>query len=328
MPEWTLSEPEQITFDGPVSTLQVRIITGTVNVVATEGPARLEVSEIQGPPLKVTLEDGGLTVTYPDLARRDFTLKQLSMKTVVSFFESWRKRRAVVSLAVPAGARVELGTVSADSVVSGISGPVTVHSASGDTTLLGVSGPVKANSVSGSIDAQSVSGDLKVHTVSGDLTVVEGTAPRLHANSVSGGITLDLGSGSPADVHLSTVSGEVAVRVPHPADTRVEAGTNSGEVSSAFDELRVGGTWGAKRLSGRLGAGTGKLQVTTVSGSVALLRRPFGEESAAPADEPAPELTARPAPDLTKRLAPDAGTDTQADAGTGAATAQEQGGSA
>ncbi|AXI79412.1 DUF4097 family beta strand repeat-containing protein [Peterkaempfera bronchialis] len=287
MPQWTVSGPEKITFDEPVSALQVRTVAGAVHVVATDGPARLEVSEIAGPPLVVTLEDGTLTVTYEDLAWRDF-----SWKNVASYIDSWRrKRHAVVSLAVPADARVELGTVSADSVVSGIAGRVTVRGASGDTTLVRVSGPVEAHSVSGGIDAQSVSGNLRAQTVSGELTVVESSAPRLHANSVSGAITIDLNGQGPADVHLKTVSGEVAVQVPDPADTKVEAGTSSGRVSSAFDELRMGSTWGAKRLSGRLGAGTGTLQVTTVSGSVALLRRPPIAEDTAP-EGTAPEATA------------------------------------
>jgi hypothetical protein len=299
MPQWTVSGPEKITFDRPVSALQVRTVAGAVNVVATDGPARLEVAEIDGAPLLVTLEDGVLTVTYEDLTWRDF-----SWKNVASFIDSWRRRRhAVVSLAVPADARVELGAVSADSVVSGVAGRVTVRGAGGDTTLVRVSGPVEAASVSGRIDAQSVSGDLRMHTVSGELTVVEGTASRLDANSVSGSVTVDLDGRAPADVRINTVSGEVAVRVPHPADTRVEAGTTSGQVSSAFDELRIGGTWGAKRLSGRLGSGAGKLQVTTVSGSVALLRRP-----AAPED-PAPPL------DLTKDLAGEHGEDGLRDGG-------------
>lgn len=36
---------------------------------------------------------------------------------------------------------------------------------------------------------------------------------------------------------------------------------------------------GAKRITGRLGAGSGRLKATTVSGSIALLRRPATEET-------------------------------------------------
>ena len=54
----------------------------------------------------------------------------------------------------------------------------------------------------------------------------------------------------------------------------MEANTASGSVSNAFEDLRVSGQWGAKRITGRLGAGSGSLKATTVSGSIALLRRP------------------------------------------------------
>jgi hypothetical protein len=79
-------------------------------------------------------------------------------------------------------------------------------------------------------------------------------------------------------VALASVSGEIAIRIPHPADTEVEANTASGAVSNAFDGLRVSGQWGAHKITGRLGAGSGKLRATTVSGSIALLRRPPGED--------------------------------------------------
>jgi hypothetical protein len=58
----------------------------------------------------------------------------------------------------------------------------------------------------------------------------------------------------------------------------VEANTASGTVSSAFEDLRVSGQWGAKKITGRLGAGNGKLKAMTVSGSIAMLRRPTAED--------------------------------------------------
>lgn len=283
--QWTVSAPEKLSFDGEVTRLRVRTIAGAVNVVAADGPARLEVSEIEGTPLLVTRHGGELTVTYEDLTWKDFTWKSL-----LPFLATWSrgpKRRAVVSLAVPPGTRIELGSASSDTVISGITGPVTVHSASGSTTLVGLAGTVEANTVSGSVQAQGVSGDLKVNTVSGELTVFDCTSGSVKANSVSGSVTVDLAADNATDVHLNNVSGEVSVRIPAPAHAKVHANTTSGDVSSAFDELHVGGTWGAKQLTGTLGEGTGKLKITTVSGAVALLRRPAAEDDA-PSDSVGP----------------------------------------
>ncbi|MFI6012038.1 DUF4097 family beta strand repeat-containing protein [Streptomyces sp. NPDC051243] len=270
MSEWSVAEPRKLSFDEPVSELQVRIVNGTVNVVGTdEGSARLEVSRIEGPPLVVTQQGGTLTVAYEDLPWKGF-LKWLDRK-------GWR-RSAVVSLAVPADTRVEVGVVGAGAVVSGIHGPSVVKGVTGDTTLVGLSGPVRADTVSGNLEAQAVTGDLRFNSVSGDLTVVEGSGPSVKADSVSGAMIVDLDPEGPTDVRLTSVSGEIAIRLPAPADADVEANTASGTISNAFEGLRVHGQWGAHKITGRLGAGTGKLRATTVSGSIALLRRPPKED--------------------------------------------------
>ncbi|MEW2084449.1 DUF4097 family beta strand repeat-containing protein [Streptomyces sp. NPDC005283] len=271
MSEWSVAEPKKLTFDDPVTALNVRIVNGTVNVVGTdEGSARLEISEVEGPPLIVTQQGSTLTVAYEDLPWKGF-LKWLDPK-------GWH-RSAVVSLAVPAGSSVEVGVVGAAAVVSGIQGPTAIRGVSGDTTLVGVSGTVRAESVSGNLEAQSVTGDLRYNSVSGDLTVIEGSGSSVRAESVSGDMVIDLDpGGKPTDIRLTSVSGEVAIRLPHPADAQVEANTASGAVSNAFDDLRVSGQWGAKKITGTLGAGTGTLKATTVSGSIALLRRPPAED--------------------------------------------------
>jgi hypothetical protein len=270
MPEstWTVAEPRKLTFDEPVTALKVRIVDGVVNVVGTdETTARLEVSEIDGPPLTVTQQGGTLTVTYEDLPWQGF-LTWLDRR-------SPRRRSAAVSLAVPAGARVEVGVIGAEAVVSGIRGRTELRGISGDSTLVGLSGVVRAETVSGSLEAQTVTGDLRFQSVSGDLTVIEGAGASVRAETVTGHMVLDLDtSPKPTDIRLISVSGEIAIRLPHPADAKVEANTASGTVSHAFEDLRVSGQWGAKKITGTLGAGTGKLKATTVSGSIALLRRP------------------------------------------------------
>ncbi|MFI0233552.1 DUF4097 family beta strand repeat-containing protein [Streptomyces sp. NPDC017086] len=297
MSEWSVSEPQKLTFDAPVRDLRVRIVNGTVNVVGTDEPAaRLEVSELEGPPLVVTRSGDTLTVAYEDLPWRGL-LKWLDHK-------GWR-RSAVVSLAVPADTRVEVGVVGAGAVVSGIRGPAVIKGVTGDSTLVGVSGPVRADTVSGSVEAQAVTGDLKFHSVSGDLTVVEGSGPSVRADTVSGSMIVDLDPDGPTDVGLTSVSGEIAIRLPHPADAEVEANTASGTISNAFEGLRVRGQWGMHKVTGRLGAGTGRLRATTVSGSIALLRRPHRDDEDPAARDPGPAQTpdtaSAPAGDTTDK---------------------------
>lgn len=274
---WEVSGPSKRTFDDPVTALSVRLVNGTVNVVGIDETApgeqhgaRLEVSEIDGPPLIVTRSGGTLTITYEDLHWQN-VLKWLDHKS--------RRRHAVVSLTVPAGASVEVGVVGAGAMISGIKGRTEVRGVNGDTTLVGLAGRVHAETVTGNVEAQAVTGDLRFHSVSGDLTVVDCAGSSVRADSISGNMVIDLEPGKPTDIKVNTVSGEVAIRLPHPTDATVEANTASGSVSNAFDDLRVGGQWGAKKITGTLGAGTGQLRAVTVSGSIALLRRP-------PTDDP------------------------------------------
>lgn len=275
MTKWTVAHPTKLSFDTPVTDLHVRIINGTVNIVGTDAPeAHLQVSDIDGPPLTITHDDGILTVAYEDLPWKGF-LEWLD--------HQGRRRSTVVSLAVPAQTRVEVGVIGAAAVLSGLQAPAVLKSVDGETTLVALSGPVRADTVSGSVEAQSVTGDLRFVSASGDLTVVEGSGPSVRADTVSGSMIVDLNPDGPTDVRLSSVSGEIAIRLPDPADAQVEANTASGAISNAFENLQVKGRWGTHKLTGRLGTGSGKLRATTVSGSIALLRRP-----AAATGEPAP----------------------------------------
>ncbi|WP_225846309.1 DUF4097 family beta strand repeat-containing protein [Streptomyces sp. HPF1205] len=282
--ERTVTGPGRFVFDEPVDTVNVRLVNGEVHVVGTDGgPARVEVTEIGGPPLKVRLTGRTLTVAYDDVPWKGF-LKWVALTA--------RQRHAVVSLAVPQRTEVEVGVVGAGAVISGISGPTRVQGVSGDTTLVGLSGPVRANTVGGSVEAQALSGDLAFGTVSGDLTVVEGSGSEVRADSVSGSMVLDLDPGAGADVRLTTVSGDIAIRIPEPGNAEVDASTTSGNASCDFGELRVTGQWGAKHIAGRIGAGGARLKASTVSGAIALLRRPPLDDADAP--PPVPEDSAAP----------------------------------
>ncbi|MCY0931556.1 DUF4097 family beta strand repeat-containing protein [Streptomyces sp. H27-H1] len=288
---WSVAAPQKLAFEEPVTEVRVRVVGGTVNVVAAEeGPARLEVSEVEGPPLHVVQEGGTLTVSYEDLPwngsqgfKQWFESKPWKAWSASDSGRKAWERSAAVTLTVPAATRVQLASVSATVFVSGIDGGTDVHGVSGDTTLVGLSGRVKAHTVSGGVEAQSVTGELGFHSVSGGLTVVDGAVGNVRADSVSGDMVIDLALDDPAaasrpvDISLTSVSGQVAIRLPHPADARVEANTATGGVSNAFEDLRVSGQLGAKRITGTLGAGTGTLRATTVSGSIALLRRPAAD---------------------------------------------------
>ncbi|GHE31922.1 hypothetical protein CP980_11280 [Streptomyces vinaceus] len=288
---WSIAEPQKLTFEEPVTELRVRVVGGTVNVVADEGPARLEVAALDGPPLYVVQHGATLTVSYEDLPwngaqgfKEWFETKPWKSWSRTGLGRKAWERSATVTLTVPAATRVQLAAVSAAAVVSGIAADTDVHGVSGDVTLVGLSGKVGANTVSGGVEAQSLTGKLGFHSVSGGLTVVDGAGGSVRADSVSGDMLVDLApdpaAPRPVDICLNSVSGQVAIRLPHPADARVEANTTTGSLSNAFEDLVVSGNFAAKHITGTLGSGSGTLRATTVSGSIALLRRPAAESTA------------------------------------------------
>ena len=259
--EWTIEAPTSLDFDD-VTELRVRLIAGSVAVLATTGKPSLEVSSVEGDPLTVTYEDGVLTVAHENL-NWEGLLKWLRPQ----------RHAATVTVSVPRKCRAQVGVVSATAVMSGISARASVKSVSGEITLDGVTGDVDANTVSGAVEAQGINGKLNFNTVSGDLTLADGWLERLDVNGVSGDVTADLDLDPLGGMQVTTVSGEVVLRLPAEADARVNLHSVSGDVRSEFTELRRSSAPASRSVSGSLGAGSGQVSVTTMSGRVMLLRR-------------------------------------------------------
>jgi hypothetical protein len=261
MTQWTIESPTSLDFED-VTGLRVRLIAGSVAVLATDGKPSLEVTDITGDPLNVSYEDGMLTISHENLTWEGL-LKWLRP----------HRHSATVTVTVPRRCQTQVGVVSATAVMSGISAKASVKSVSGGITLEGVTGDVDANTVSGALEAQGINGKLNFNTVSGDLTLADGWLERLDTNGVSGDVTADIDLDPLGGMQVTTVSGEVTLRLPAEADARVKLHSLSGDVRSEFAELRRSSAPASHSVSGSLGAGSGHVSVSTLSGRVMLLRR-------------------------------------------------------
>jgi hypothetical protein len=270
MTQWTIDAPTTLDFDGVVA-LRVRVISGSVAVLSTGDRPRIEVASLTGQPLLVKHEAGILTVTYPDLTW-DGLLGWLRPQP----------HSANITVMVPRECPTQLGVVSASAVVSGISAPTSVKSVSGKITLARTNGVLDAKTISGDVEAQGLAGRVSFNSVSGDLTLADGDVERLDAKTVNGRVTADLDPGDGARLRVATVSGEVAIRLPAQASTRVELRSTGGRVQSEFDGLVPARAPGGNTLTGTLGAGAGRLLVTTVSGLVTLLERDHQRVTSSP----------------------------------------------
>ncbi|GAA4390091.1 DUF4097 family beta strand repeat-containing protein [Actinomadura verrucosospora] len=267
MSRWTIDEPTTLDFDGVVA-LRVTLIAGSVSVLASDERPSIMVGGVEGPPLVVTHEAGMLTVTHEKI-----------WEGVLGWLRNQRVR-AEVTVTVPHDCPVSLNLVSADAVVTGTTARTSIKSASGEVTLDGVAGAIDANTVSGAVEAQGLDGTVSFTSVSGDLTLAGASVERLAARTVSGRIAADVDLSGSGGVEVNTVSGEVALRVPASTDARVTLNSAAGRIETSFpfdrQERAV-----SRSVSGKMGDGSGRVAVNTVSGTIALLGR----------DDDAPEIT-------------------------------------
>ena len=127
-----------------------------------------------------------------------------------------------------------------------------------------VSGNVDVSGVTGRLRASSVSGDVKVKNVSGSASV----------NSVSGDVEVEVDrlDGSD-DMKFSSVSGDVVVKMPSNLDAEVDISSMSGSIKTDFpievhEERHSTRTY----ARGRLGSGSRRINMSSVSGDLSLNR--------------------------------------------------------
>lgn len=278
MPRWTIDSPTIIDLPG-VAALKVRLVSGSVAILAGEDAPSLDVASLTGQPLLVTHEAGILTITYEDLQWDGL--------------KGWlhpQRHSVDVTVTVPAGCPTQLGVVNASAIVSGISASISAKSVSGDITLDGVTGNVDAKTVSGDLEARGIDGEVAFNSVSGGLTLASGVVSKLAAKTVSGQVTADIDLRDGTGVKVSTVSGDVAVRVPASVSARVDLKSTSGRVRSGFDGmLSPRPSRGPTVLSATIGSGSADLTMSSMTGDVTLLAR---AEPPAPGQPPAPEPAA------------------------------------
>jgi DUF4097 and DUF4098 domain-containing protein YvlB len=264
--QWTVTAPRVIEVGGesdPPREVKLRLVAGRADVIAHDDVdvVRVEVSSVRGRDVLVTWSDGVLEVSHPQL-RWDSLLDGIRGAFT-------REDSAEVSIAVPRGVTVHLGTVKADGLVSGVHADTRVKTVSGTIIVDGVHGHVDAKTVSGSIDVRDQHGTFTGESVSGSLTVQAPELDHLRAKSVSGSLTVDLGSPA-AMLGASTVSGDVTVRIPADAGFDLDAKSVSGHVVAGGQRLAEK----PGKNGGHLTRGDGGVQVVakTVSGDVTLLQ--------------------------------------------------------
>jgi DUF4097 and DUF4098 domain-containing protein YvlB len=107
--------------------------------------------------------------------------------------------------------------------------------------------------VNGEINGESLQGDAEAHTVNGSLTVTMGRADW------------------PNEASFKTVNGGITLSLPSVFDADLQAETLNGSIMSDFPITMIGQV-SPRRLRGTIGNGGRTLNLSTVNGSIKLLR--------------------------------------------------------
>jgi len=253
------------------------IAGGDAHVRATfeiHAPSEAEAERIfQQVQLRVSRGNGTLAVGDETTGR--------SLGTLVSRLFSGVHAEVAVEVEVPAAARLELTSVSADTEASGLHGEQRYRTVSGDLQLRDVGGPVRLD---------TVSGDAKVRTdtpvavqaqgISGDLSITARSLRSLRATTVSGDVELEGELDPRGDFRVETVSGDLVVGLIGSATFEVHG--ISTDVHSELDH-RLEGQVDRRRLI--IGTGGPRVVFNSMSGDLGVRRprriTPVGRTAAA-----------------------------------------------
>lgn len=166
-------------------------------------------------------------------------------------------------------AGVRISGKSGDMALKSIEGPIEVSSASGDITIEDAITPsLSMDGKSGDITMRRVRGNANVRTASGDVRIENGDSRTLSVECVSGDCEVSLDVPVSGNVSVRTVSGDALVKVPSGSDCRVSVSTLRGDATvraELEDEAKAD-----QRVTGKLGEGSGSLDISAVTGNVTL----------------------------------------------------------
>jgi DUF4097 and DUF4098 domain-containing protein YvlB len=175
---------------------------------------------------------------------------------------------------------VELTTISGRVRYTGNAEVVQLESVSGSVGYNGTATTVSLEGVSGGIVMDGGAQNIDVETVSGSVRVASSTPIRvLDASSVSGSVEVRGGIAPGARVDVESHSGTVELEIVGPTDAEFELESFSGSVDARLAGMRDvltdrSRTTSSESMSFRTGRGTGRVSVSSFSGSARITAAP------------------------------------------------------
>ncbi|HLL76136.1 MAG TPA: DUF4097 family beta strand repeat-containing protein [Pyrinomonadaceae bacterium] len=255
----------------PDGRVRLKNINGRARVTAWERP-EIRIEAVKRAHTQRRLDEVNIDV---QATADSVQIKTVYPTSTLNFERGSRDNPAAVDyvLTVPRQARLE-----------------SIELVNGPLELEGLAGEIRAALVNGQLTARNLAGDARLTTVNGRL---EAEFDRLAAGTVA----------------LSSVNGEVSVRLPAEADATLRANTVHGSISNNLGLPVRRGRYVGQSLAGQLGAGSGRVKLDNVNGSIQIDRAPGGSPATnllgdvsdadsngppAPPTPPEPRRTRRP----------------------------------
>ncbi|HET7456433.1 MAG TPA: DUF4097 family beta strand repeat-containing protein [Gemmatimonadaceae bacterium] len=130
---------------------------------------------------------------------------------------------------------------------------------------------VDVSTVNGSLNVSGATAEVRAGTVNGSIDATSSGGP-VSASTVNGSVTVRMGNLGTEDLDFSTVNGSVTVELPATLDADLELSTVNGRLTSDYP-MTVSGRIDPRHLRATIGKGGRQLKVSTVNGSVRLVKR-------------------------------------------------------
>ncbi len=192
-----------------------------------------------------------------------------------------------VEIQMPDKGSVEVKCTSGNIIVLDTAGSLRIDATSGNIQAQGLNGPVEISATSGNVHIQDVAtpsltlenkagnvtlrrikGNMNTRTSAGNVLIEDCAGKTMAIETVSGDASLDISEPLNGIVNLRTVSGNAKVTIADKGDCRVSLSTLRGAVNCDLalqDETRT-----AQRVNGRMGDGSGTLDVSAVTGNISV----------------------------------------------------------
>ncbi len=196
-------------------------------------------------------------------------------------------------LQVPLQANLDIESVSADIDVDGVAPEdLDVDTVSGDVTIAAAPRRASIESVSGDLALTLNSREAKTESVSGDIVLRGRLDGEVHAETVSGDITIDsrgqrvrrlttgtvsgdadvrVGLAEGGEIKSETVSGEIRLRLPKSLSARVSGESFSGDLDAPDAKVHTEEFGPGKTIEARYGSGAGEIRMESFSGDARLI---------------------------------------------------------